>query len=272
MDRCHAKSRHSALHFSDQPVGVNPSGNKRLHQLSQTWLIEVRFSTTAVTHGPQVRVSDFHRACCYSCREFQLAPDDRDGGFELNLPSLLAAEAAAESDLQSFLRFCHIYCANVSARNRVLAERQRSQRDEPERLEAEARKLRREIDRFLALVADGKAPGSVLTEIKRREQRLAEVDGELQTLRIETPPDGDLRRLKASFSERLARFDDLLLSDVPMARQALRKLIPGRIEFRPVERDGKRGYDLRWSLATRALVEGNIGMASPRGFEPRLPP
>jgi hypothetical protein len=79
--------------------------------------------------------------------------------------------------------------------------------------------------------------------------------------------DGELRRLKASFRDRLARFDELLLSDVPMARQALRKLIPGRIEFRPVERDGERGYDLRWSLVTKALLDGNIGMASPRGFD-----
>ena len=155
---------------------------------------------------------------------------------------------------------------------KLLAQRQHQQRDEPERLEAEARKLRREIERFLALVADGKAPASVLGEIKRREQRLAEVERELQTLTIEQPADGELRRLKASFRDRLARFDELLLSDVPMARQALRKLVPGRIEFRPVERDGERGYDLRWSLATKALLDGNIGVASPRGFEPRLPP
>jgi hypothetical protein len=51
-----------------------------------------------------------------------------------------------------------------------------------------------------------------------------------------------------------------------MARQALRKLVPGRIEFRPVERDGERGYDLRWSLVTKAILNGNIGVASPRGF------
>jgi hypothetical protein len=74
----------------------------------------------------------------------------------------------------------------------------------------------------------------------------------------------DIRRLKASFRDRLTRFDDLLLSDVPLTRQALRKLIPGRIEFRPVERDGARGYHLRWSLATKALLDGNIGVA--RGF------
>jgi hypothetical protein len=58
-----------------------------------------------------------------------------------------------------------------------------------------------------------------------------------------------------------------------MARQALRKLVPGRIAFRPVERDGERGYDLRWSMVAKPLVaDGYIGVASPRGFEPRLPP
>jgi len=51
-----------------------------------------------------------------------------------------------------------------------------------------------------------------------------------------------------------------------MARQALRKLVPGRIAFRPVERDGERGYELRWSLVTKALLDGNIGVASPQGF------
>jgi len=75
--------------------------------------------------------------------------------------------------------------------------------------------------------------------------------------------------LKASFRERLARFDELLLSEVPLARQALRKLIPGRIEFRPVERGGERGYHLRWALATKSLVDGYIGVASPRRAAPK---
>jgi hypothetical protein len=58
---------------------------------------------------------------------------------------------------------------------------------------------------------------------------------------------------------------------VPLARQALRKLIAGRIEFRPEERDGERGNRLRWALVTKALMDGNMGVASPQGFEPRLP-
>jgi hypothetical protein len=79
-----------------------------------------------------------------------------------------------------------------------------------------------------------------------------------------------LRRLRAAFRERLGRFDEFLLADVPLARQALRKLVAGRIEFRLEERGGERGYRLRWALATNALMDGNIGVASPRGFEPRL--
>jgi hypothetical protein len=155
---------------------------------------------------------------------------------------------------------------------KLLAERQRTDPNAPGRLEAERRKVSREVERFLALVAEGKAPASVLNEIKRREARVVEIDQELNVLRIAEPSEAESRRVKASLRERLVKFDELLLSDLPLARQALRKLIPGRIEFRPVERDGERGYALSWSIATKALLAGNIGMASPRGFEPRLPP
>src|SRR5438094_5102738 len=88
-----------------------------------------------------------------------------------------------------------------------LAERQRDNADTPALLEAEARKLRKELERFLKAIADGRAPASIVTEIKRRETRLAEVEQELQTLAVVEPPKGELERLKASFRERLERFD-----------------------------------------------------------------
>ncbi len=81
---------------------------------------------------------------------------------------------------------------------------------------------------------------------------------------IEQPGEFELRRLKRAFRERLGQFEELLLSDVPLAREALRKLIAGRIAFEPLERGGERGYHLRWSLVTDALLDGNIGVASPR--------
>src|SRR5437016_4626200 len=77
-------------------------------------------------------------------------------------------------------------------------------------------------------------------------------------------------RRRKSFRERLAQFDGLLHADVPLARQALRRIIAGRIEFRPTDRGDERGYRLRWSLVTSALIDGYIGVVSPRGFEPLL--
>ncbi len=122
------------------------------------------------------------------------------------------------------------------------------------------------------MIEEGTAAASVVAEIKQREARLSAIQLELQMCLIEQPSQSDLRRLKDAFRGRLERFHELLLSDVALARQALRKLIPGRIVFRPTERYGARGYALSWSLVTSALMGGNIELASPRGFEPRLSP
>jgi DNA invertase Pin-like site-specific DNA recombinase len=158
----------------------------------------------------------------------------------------------------------------IDAAVNMLANQRRDNADAPERLAAEQRKLRKELDRFVRLIGEGKAPERVLDEIKRRETRIAEIDHELQDFAIEEPSEFELRRLRTTFRERLGRYDELLRADVPVARQALRKLLAGRIEFLPDRAQG--AYHLRWALVTRALVDGNIGVASPRGFEPRLPP
>ena len=54
--------------------------------------------------------------------------------------------------------------------------------DKARQLEAEANKLQKELERFMRLIADGKAPDTVLAEIKRREQRLTELERERQVL------------------------------------------------------------------------------------------
>ena len=64
----------------------------------------------------------------------------------------------------------------------------------------------------------------------------------------------------------MRRFDALLLSDIPQARQVLRKIVVGRIGFRPMAQAGARGYHLRWSMKPAAAASsGHIGLASPRG-------
>ena len=112
----------------------------------------------------------------------------------------------------------------------------------------------------------------MLAEIERREARLAEIERERSALAIAAPSELEERRLRRTLRDRLAQFDELLVGDVPQARQVLRKVIDGRIAFRPAERRGERGYRFRWSLVTSALMGGYIGVATPRGFEPRLPP
>jgi hypothetical protein len=59
-----------------------------------------------------------------------------------------------------------------------------------------------------------------------------------------------------SAGNRRAAYYEVLRADVPVAQEALRKLVDRRIEFRPIERNGERAYHLRWSIATTALMGG----------------
>src|SRR5262249_35839789 len=96
---------------------------------------------------------------------------------------------------------------------------------------------------------------------------------EMQTCSMEEPTEFELRRLRTAFRERLGRFDEFLRADIPLARQALQKLIPERIEFRPETVDGERKYHLGWACAVKPLTgEGYLSVATPRGFDPWLPP
>jgi len=156
---------------------------------------------------------------------------------------------------------------------RQLAERQRADVESPKQIETEQRKERRQIERLVAAVAEGRPPEAVMAKIRALELSIAEKEQRLKVITLPTPSTRDIRALRDAFRERLSRFRELLYADVPVARQALRKLVDGRIEFVPVERDGARTHDLRWNVRIGALVApGYQSVASPRGFEPRLPP
>jgi hypothetical protein len=79
--------------------------------------------------------------------------------------------------------------------------------------------------------------------------------------------------LKAAMVARMGKFQNLIHADAPLARQALRKLLVGPIKCIPVVRDGRKGYAIRGETRLGALLaSSNVTLASPRGFEPRLPP
>ena len=157
---------------------------------------------------------------------------------------------------------------------RLIAQQQTQATDRPQRLEAELRKDRRKLDNFIALIADGNAPASILGAIRELEQGIETKTTELSRLTMEQPSELDQRRIKKQLREQVGKFDELIHSDVPIARQALRKLMAGPIAFSPVLRDGRKGYALKWETKIGVLLSTPtyIGVASPRGFEPRLPP
>src|SRR5258708_15707455 len=122
---------------------------------------------------------------------------------------------------------------------RIIEQELRKNPDKPRQLEAEARKMRKELDHFMRLIAEGRAPESVLAEIRRREERLEEVQREQQALE-QIPPSVDVADRRRMCRVRPRRFQDLLLGDVPVARQALRKLLPEALGITPVTGDGRR--------------------------------
>jgi hypothetical protein len=166
----------------------------------------------------------------------------------------------------------HRYYRCVPVVTTDIVERElRKDPDKPRQLEAEARKVRKELDRFLRLVADGKAPESILVEIKRREERLTELENKRAAL-VQAPAVWTPAEVRDMCGDRLRRFDELLRGDVPVARQALRKLLRSPLRMSPVTIDGRRTLSFEGETVIGALLEPtHKGLASPRRFELRLP-
>ena len=83
----------------------------------------------------------------------------------------------------------------------------------------------------------------------------------------------ELVGIKKAMLERMAKFHDLMHSDIPLARQAFRKLLNGPVKCVPVIRDGRKDYAVQGETRLGALLTpASVTLASRRGFEPRLPP
>lgn len=128
---------------------------------------------------------------------------------------------------------------------------------------------------------------------KKRRGRLAHGKGAESALevvqRVIRPSAFDEKRLRTLLTSRMTKFRELMLSDAATARKALGELLDSDIVFAPVVRDGaktmafsgktKAGAFLapafvatELSLLPGQIPNNHIRMASPRGFEPRLPP
>jgi len=111
---------------------------------------------------------------------------------------------------------------------------------------------------------EGGAPQAVLAEIKHLEAAISDKVNQLAGITAKPPTELDLRRLKKAAHERIARFKDLLYSDVPLARQALRKLLLEPITFAP---QGEKGFVISGKLSAGPIFSVGLAVASPWGFE-----
>lgn len=131
--------------------------------------------------------------------------------------------------------------------------------DEQPKLEIELRKVRKELARFLAAIAGGDAPKSIMTEIANRERRIEQLNREIGRYSVPDMTELDLRRARKDAREAAGRFKDLLRGDIAGARQALRKLLRDRdgsftpLSFIPIMRGERKTYEVRGTLFTAQL-------------------
>jgi hypothetical protein len=139
--------------------------------------------------------------------------------------------------------------------------------DMPKQLEAEARKLCKELERFLQLIGEGKAPDAVMVEIRRREERSKVIERQRAAL-VEAPPTWSVAQIQVMCGERLRRFPELLHGVVPVANQAIGKLLAEPFTFYPVTTsDGTRTLGFNAITTLGPLFDpAHKGLASPRGL------
>jgi hypothetical protein len=141
----------------------------------------------------------------------------------------------------------------------------------PTELRGQLRSMGQTRERLIAAIrlGGGKLESLVL-ELEKCEAEIGAVRDELAELEqqptyTDTPA---ATRVKADLGKRLAAWHDLLQRNVPLARQALRKLLDGPIKFVPEEDGGYRlvGRTVIGSLFDdAAFPPTHAKMASPRG-------
>lgn len=134
----------------------------------------------------------------------------------------------------------------------IIEARNRQEPEQVSKLTAQIEKLCRELGRFMGLIAEGKAPESVMEEIRKQEAKKKE--WEQEQAKFEVPVQMDelrLRRLRKRACERLEDYRGLVRANIPKARQALRKLLRDekgefkKIVLRSTRKGGRTAFEFQ---------------------------
>ncbi len=150
----------------------------------------------------------------------------------------------------------------------AVVEARRAAPDQLKRIETEIRRLKRELDRFVSLIASGQAPQRVLEEITARERQVRDLELERERLEAAVPKPSEMERIRQFAHERMKRIRDTLQNDVPGAREALKQILDGPITFKLDGSDYKiEGKTRVGALFTQDPTVTCIKLASPRGLD-----
>jgi hypothetical protein len=117
-----------------------------------------------------------------------------------------------------------------------------------------------------SLAEQGRAPASVLERIAALDAEIAALEQRhAASLKPAARDEPDRPRLRKALRTKLLEFDALIAADVPLARQALRKLLDGPISFEATS----EGYVLKGRTKLGALFPtGYISLVPRKGLEP----
>jgi hypothetical protein len=145
----------------------------------------------------------------------------------------------------------------------LLALVDRGDVDDTARLEAEAARLRTEVDNLVNSIAMCVPADTVAPAIRERQREIAQLETKLRAPR-RVPP--NLERLRAALEQRAETWKADLRAEPAIARQVLRRLVGPIILW-----DADRPEYVRWKAApTTELLDGlaTLVSTSPTGFEP----
>jgi site-specific DNA recombinase len=136
-----------------------------------------------------------------------------------------------------------------------------------EQIQAELREVERAITNLARAIAAAGPLEPLLVELKRRQGRQAELlELAAAAQRVQR---FDRRGLTAAVGERLARWRDLLTTDVVSGRQFLREALRGPLRFTPEDRAYRFDGEIAFGGLLTGAVESPTNLVPVRGFEPR---
>ena len=133
-----------------------------------------------------------------------------------------------------------------------------------QRLTGERERLRNELGRHAEAIATGGPLPAILEALKAREERLADVNAQvehLDGLSRTTVTWGD--DVRGEICVRLTDCQALIGRQPVVARQILRKLLVGRFVMTPRENAAGRYYEITGQASYGTLLAGVVGLVPP---------